>query len=158
MAKLKSLTESVKGDTDDSLFEEREARLKVEVDTYNRRLLIAEKIKTGLDVQAPFIETTFAAMIDLMGAWFTEIQGFDRIEFGYDIALMHSELSEALEADRNDCVSDHIPEFHGREEEIADLLVRAFHVASKYQLRLGPAFIAKMRMNFTRPVKHGKGY
>lgn len=46
------------------------------------------------------------------------------------IALMHSELSEAVEALRhgNQC-SDHIPEFSGLEEEFADVVIRIMDMA-----------------------------
>ena len=66
------------------------------------------------------------------------------------IALMHSELSEALEADRTGCMSDHIPEFTGVEEELADALVRIFDFAGAKTLRLGEAFRAKMEYNRVR--------
>ena len=49
---------------------------------------------------------------------------------GEAIALMHSELSEALEAHlHGNPPSDHIPEFSGLEEEFADLLIRVFDTA-----------------------------
>lgn len=66
------------------------------------------------------------------------------------IALMHSELSEALEAARKDLLSDHIPEFFGVEEELADCLIRIFDFAGAANLRLGEAFVAKMKYNHTR--------
>jgi len=71
--------------------------------------------------------------------------------FGELIALMHSELSEALEGDRKDLLSDKIPGFTAVEEEFADLLIRLFDTAGAKQLRLGDAFLAKMRYNQTRP-------
>ena len=44
---------------------------------------------------------------------------------GEMIALMHSELSEALEAERHgNPPSDHIPKFSGMEEEFADVIIR----------------------------------
>lgn len=66
------------------------------------------------------------------------------------IALMHSELSEALEAARKNLQSDHIPEFTGLEEELADCLIRIFDFAGAAQLRLGEAFVAKMKFNAER--------
>ena len=69
---------------------------------------------------------------------------------GERFALMHSELSEAFEAERKDLMSDHIPEFRGVEEELADLLIRAFDYAGEYNLRLGEAFVAKLLYNRTR--------
>lgn len=69
---------------------------------------------------------------------------------GEMIALMHSELSEGLEAARKDLSSDHIPEFTGLEEELADALIRIFDFAGAVKLRLGEAFVAKMRYNAER--------
>lgn len=70
--------------------------------------------------------------------------------FGELVALMHSELSEALEGDRKSAMSDKIPEFTAVEEEFADALIRIFDTAGARKLRLGEAFQAKMRYNRTR--------
>lgn len=76
--------------------------------------------------------------------------------FGETIALIHSELSEALEADRNNIKeSDHIPAFNGIEEELADVIIRCIDLADEYELRLPEAILAKHAYNTTRPQKHG---
>lgn len=72
------------------------------------------------------------------------------MNFGERIALKHSELSEALEADRKGLMSDHIPEFTGVEEEFADILIRIFDTAGAMKLRLGKALVAKLIYNATR--------
>lgn len=75
------------------------------------------------------------------------------------IALMHSELSEALEADRKNIQdSEHIPGFTGIEEELADTLLRLLDFAAFHGLRLAEAVIAKQKFNLSRPFRHGKGY
>jgi len=72
------------------------------------------------------------------------------------IALMHSELSEALEGLRQgDPPSDHIPEFSSMEEEFADVIIRMMHVSDVLKLRLAEAIIAKDKFNDSRPFKHG---
>lgn len=78
---------------------------------------------------------------------------------GSKIALMHSELSEALEADRKGINSDDkIPSYTGLEAELADVLIRLLDFSGRHQLRLGEAVIEKLAFNTTRPFKHGKAY
>lgn len=90
---------------------------------------------------------------------FMQYQGFWQSDnTGEKLALMHSEISEALEADRKELQSDKIPEFSGIEEELADLLIRVLDFSAYHELRLGEALAAKMRYNLNRPFKHGKNY
>lgn len=111
-----------------------------------------------LAAAAPSYEASFNVLMDMMNAWFTNVQGFDRQNFDGDSMLIVTELAEMVEAHRTSAKLDKIPEFLGTEEELADALVRIFHLAGKYNLRLGAAFTAKMKMNFNRPFKHGKKY
>jgi NTP pyrophosphatase (non-canonical NTP hydrolase) len=75
------------------------------------------------------------------------------------IALMHSELSEALEALRHgNPKSEHIPEFSAVEEEVADLLIRVADYCQARNIRLEEALEAKMKFNKNREYKHGKKF
>ena len=82
------------------------------------------------------------------------------------IALIHSEISEALEADRKDLMDDKLPNRKGLEVELADAIIRIADLAGKLKLDLGGAIIEKLEYNSTREdhklenreKEHGKKY
>lgn len=79
-------------------------------------------------------------------------------EDGTCIALMHSELSEALEALRHgNQLSDHIGDegYSGLEEELADVIIRIFDFAAHKNINVGGALVAKHEFNKKRPYRHG---
>lgn len=100
--------------------------------------------------------------------------------FGDDIALLHSEVSEALEAfrdwktedvSRDECQKASFPtlEAHDRSadlgthlckpegvgSELADVLVRLLDTAKRYGIDLEDEFHRKLQYNATRGYRHG---
>lgn len=70
--------------------------------------------------------------------------------FGEVVALMHSELSEALEADRKCLQDDKLPHRDGREVEFADCIIRILDTAAALGLDVAGAWIEKNRYNSQR--------
>jgi len=84
--------------------------------------------------------------------WYTDPATGEPItrNFGEVVALMHSELSEALEADRKGLMDDKLPHRDGREVEFADLIIRVLDTAAALGLDVAGALIEKNRFNAQR--------
>lgn len=84
--------------------------------------------------------------------WYTDPATGKPVErnFGEVVALMHSELSEALEADRKGLMDDKLPHRDGREVEFADCIIRIFDTARAMNMDLAGAIIEKNRFNRER--------
>lgn len=81
--------------------------------------------------------------------------------FSQKISLMHSELSELLEALRTDnptAPCKKVPTINAMEEEAADLLIRLVDFCGEAGIRLGVATLLKMDYNTGRSHMHGKKF
>ena len=74
------------------------------------------------------------------------------------IALIHSEVSEALEGLRKPKPDEHCPEFRSVEVELADAIIRIMDLAGARGWDVAGALVAKAAFNETRPHKHGKKF
>lgn len=71
-------------------------------------------------------------------------------EAGTDCALIHSEISEAMEGFRKGMNDDHLPERPQAEVEFADAVIRIADTCGKYGFDLGGALAEKFAYNQSR--------
>lgn len=71
-------------------------------------------------------------------------------EFGTKIALIHSEISEALEGQRKNLMDDYLPHRKAVEVELADAVIRIGDLAGRMGLDLGGAIAEKLAYNAQR--------
>jgi len=87
---------------------------------------------------------------NLEAGWWDGISKDDKIAIAAKLALVHSEISEALEGHRKDLMDDKLPERKAIEVELADAVIRIFDLAGWLDLDLGGAFVDKMVFNASR--------
>lgn len=69
------------------------------------------------------------------------------------LALIHSEISEALEGLREDLKDDHLPQYHMFVVELADALIRILDLAGAFNIPIGNIMMEKWEYN-TKRVDH----
>lgn len=78
---------------------------------------------------------------------------------GEALALVHSEISEALEGLRQgNPADDKIPQHSCMAAELADAIIRIMDISQGLKLNVGQAIVDKHNFNLTRPHKHGKKF
>lgn len=83
----------------------------------------------------------------------------ESLMLGGKVGLMHSELSEMLEALRHpEKPCEKIPEISNIAEEAADTVIRLLDFCGHMNIDLGYAIVKKMEYNASRPHKHGKTF
>ncbi len=84
--------------------------------------------------------------------WWHDLKTGEKLQRnkGELIALIHSEISEALEGVRKNCMDDKLPHRKMEEVEMADALIRIFDYAGAFGLDLEGAYQEKMAYNQQR--------
>lgn len=84
------------------------------------------------------------------GGWWDGVDVNAPFVFAAKLALIHSEVSEAMEGHRKNLKDDKLPHRDMVEVELADAVIRIFDLAGAAGMDLGGAIIEKLAFNATR--------
>lgn len=89
---------------------------------------------------------------NLKAGWYTDLKTNKRIKRNVPemLALIHSEVSEALEGYRKNLMDTHLTNRKMIEVELADAIIRIADLAGYLKLDLGGAYVDKLKYNATR--------
>lgn len=86
-------------------------------------------------------------MTSLNSGWWKNQSPTNPLAFATKIALIHSEISEAMEAGRKNLMDDHLPHRSGVEVELADAVIRIMDLAGAMDFDLESTILEKLEYN-----------
>jgi hypothetical protein len=125
----------------------------VQVDVDNEGLIPADEQATKDYIIAELINGMAEEVYEANAKWYKDpATGEQRtdINIAEKIAMIHTELSEALEGYRQDKMDQHLPHRLNVEVELADAVQRIFSLAVILKLDLGGAYVEKAAFNLNR--------
>lgn len=93
----------------------------------------------------------FCHGLALQAGWWNGVNKNDPNVIGWKLALVHSEINEALEGMRNGKMDDHLPHRLSIEVALADAVIRIMDLCGALDLDLTGAIIEKLAYNTQRP-------
>lgn len=96
--------------------------------------------------------TDLNSLVDLCGGIAHE-SGWDNklVDVPCSLMLVVSELSEAMEGHRKGLMDDKLPQHKMLDVELADAVIRIFHLAKRLEIDLGSMVVEKLQFNTQRP-------
>ena len=125
----------------------------------NEELLVPALKKIGAIAPIYTVERLFGGIeaakqvchgLSRAAGWWDNSDPQNPLVFATKLALIHSEVSEALEGGRKGIQDDHLPHRRSEEVELADALIRIFDLAGARKLDIAGALIEKLAYNQKR--------
>ena len=129
------------------MYYDREAYESGEIDF--KKLLDDKNTGVGITMCLASIQALCHGLSFISG-WWTGVDHTNLYVRATKLALVHSEISEALEGARKDLNDDHLPNRKMEEVELADAIIRIFDYAETQGYNIGEAMLEKLRYNQSR--------